>query len=422
MTSPLRILMALDSFIPDTQGGAEQMVHGWSRELAARGNEVWVLAGRTGSSAGLDEEMDGYNARRWSSTRRTFLDGYFSAIQACRRTARRLNAEWTPDIVHCHQGLSAYALLRSGIKAPLVSTFHSPWRDEFNEDAQSREAGFSPIVRPFYRAAAGLKSAWVHQMENKVLSGSEGIAVLSAFSSGCIASAHGISSNQITILPGAIDLERFKPLSEDARESLRRRMGFSGFTILCVRRLVRRMGIDILLQSMVQLSSRVPNLHLVLVGRGSERESLEKMAFDLGVGKNVTFAGFVSDKNLPDYYRAADLYILPTRALEGFGLSTVEALASGLPVVGTPVGATPEILMPLEKGLVARDASPHAITRAALPWITFPSALQGMRVQCRIYAEKNFRWSDSTIALEKFYRDILQKSGESLSIVEGNRQ
>ncbi len=390
------------------------MVHGWSRELAARGHEVRILAGRTGApprELPPDEVRDGYRVARWTSKRRTFWDGYLSAIGACRAAARRINKEWPPDIVHCHQGLSAYGLLRAGIAAPVVCTFHSPWRDEFIEDARSREETLPPAARPLYRLAAFLKKRRVHQMEGRALLGSRAIAVLSAFSRERLAAAHGISPESMNVIPGGVDLERFKPVSGEERARIRSRLGFSGFTILSVRRLVRRMGIDLLLEAMVQICSRVPDVKLIVVGRGAERESLERMANELGVGKAVTFAGFVPDEELPDYYRAADLYILPSRSLEGFGMTTLEALASGLPVVGTPVGATPEILKPLEEGLVAAGTTPRAIAKAAHPWLTFPSALEDMRSRCRGYAESRFRWSDAGEALENLYRDILQDRG-----------
>ncbi len=390
------------------------MVHGWSRELAARGHEVCVLAGRTGAPPGPDEMRDGYRVRRWGSKRRTFGDGYVSAIGACLSAAQKLGEAWRPDIVHCHQGLSAYAVLRAGIAAPFVCTFHSPWRDELTEDAHAREAALSPAIRPLYRLATFVKKARVHQMEGDSLLRSQAIAVLSEFSRERLCAAHGLAPESVKVIPGGIDLERFRPVSDEERGRIRSRLGFSGFTILSVRRLVRRTGVDLLLEAMVQICSRVPDVQLVLAGRGPERESLERMANELGVGRNVTFAGFVADEELPDYYRAADLFVLPSRSLEGFGVSTLEALASGLPVVGTPVGATPEILGPLEKGLVAAEASPRAIAKAAHPWITFPSALRDMRSRCRSYAESRFRWSEAGGALEDLYRSVLQAHGRSL--------
>ncbi len=410
MSRPLRILMVIDSYFPDSQGGAERIVDGWSREMAGKGHEVCVLAGRVGEGSGPDEERGGYRIRRWSSRRRSFGDGYLSAIFACTRAAGKLAEEWRPDIIHCHQGLSAYAALHAGIPAPAVCTFHSPWRDEFIEDALAREETLSPVIRLLYRLIARLKAARIHHMEGDSLIRCRRVAVLSEFSRDRLAGVHGILPAGIDFLRGGIDLDQFSPAQGERRESIRRQLGFDGLTLLTVRRLVRRMGIDLLLKAMVQICSRVPNVRLVVVGTGSEREGLERMANELGIGPSVRFAGFVPDGELPDYYKAADLFILPTRSLEGYGVSTLEALASGTPAVGTPIGATPGILAPLEKGLVAQETSPQGISKAVLPWLVFPSALADIRPRCRSYAEENFRWSDAGDLLEDFYRRVISDS------------
>ncbi|MFC1492093.1 glycosyltransferase family 4 protein [Nitrospinota bacterium] len=409
MRGPLRILMVLDSFFPDSHGGAERMVEGWSRELAARGDEICVLAGRIGTSAGPDERMSGFRIRRWISKRRSFKDGYLSALFACAMAARKLAKEWRPDIVHCHQGLSAYAVSRARIPFPAVYTFHGPWRDEFMEDARAKEETFRPGIRAIYRLATRFKAARIHRMEGDALARSQAVSVMSEFSRDLLVSGHGIFPGSVEIFRGGVDLDHFYPVPDGEREDIRRRLGFTGLTILSVRRLVRRTGIDLLLKAMVQVCSRIPNVSLVLAGKGSERDALERMAGELGLGRAVRFAGFVSEEELPDYYRAADLFILPTRSLEGFGMSTLEALASGTPVVGTPAGATPEILSPLEKGLVAFETSPHGISKAALPWLSFPSALRDLRPRCRQYAETHYRWSDAGSMLRDSYLRVIEK-------------
>jgi glycosyltransferase involved in cell wall biosynthesis len=407
LRGPLRILMVLDSFFPDSQGGAERVVDGWCKELVAMGHEVCVLAGRVGVPTGPDEDAGGYRVRRWTSRRRSFADGYLTAVAACSGAARKLAQEWRPDIVHCHQGLSAYSVLRAGIDAPSVCTFHSPWRDEFLEDAEAREDSLSGPLRPLYRLATKFKAAWIHHMEGDALSRSRSVAVLSRFSRERLEAAHGLKPGSVKIIRAGIDLENFSPVSSTERDNLRRRLGISGLTILSVRRLVRRMGIDLLLEAMLQICSRVPDVHLILVGKGPERKMLEEMAAELGIGSAVRFEGFVSDKVLPDYYRAADLYALPSRSLEGYGMSTLEALASGTPVIGTPAGATPEILEPLEKGLVASETSGSGISKAALPWLVFPSALAELRPRCRSYVEENYGWPEAGRVLDAFYLQVL---------------
>ena len=114
------------------------------------------------------------------------------------------------------------------------------------------------------------------------------------------------------------------------------------------------MGLDNLLGAMAVLKVRRPSALLLIGGAGSLRGALEAQSQALGLSEHVKFLGFVPDAELPRYYQAADVFVLPTRELEGFGLVTVEALACGTPVLGTPVGATPEILRALCPTLVFR--------------------------------------------------------------------
>ena len=110
-----------------------------------------------------------------------------------------------------------------------------------------------------------------------------------------------------------------------------------------------RMGLDRLVAAMPAVVARCPDALLLIGGQGPERERLgQHDRVDLRMENHVRLVGFIPDDALASYYQAADLFVLPTVALEGFGLVTVEALACGTPVVGTPVGATPEILRRLD--------------------------------------------------------------------------
>jgi glycosyltransferase involved in cell wall biosynthesis len=133
---------------------------------------------------------------------------------------------------------------------------------------------------------------------------------------------------------------------------------------------------------------------LALVGSGEIGPQLERAATELRVAERVLFPGRVSDAELLDWYRAADLFVLPTVAYEGFGLATVEALASGTPVVGTAAGATPELLEPLEPRLVARDSEPDSLAAAIADALAFSDA--GFGARCREYAIARFDWDEVT--------------------------
>ena len=132
---------------------------------------------------------------------------------------------------------------------------------------------------------------------------------------------------------------------------------------------------------------------LAVAGAGVMREPLERLAGELGIDDRVTFLGRVPDDDLPHLYAAADLFVLPTVAYEGFGISTVEALAAGTPVVGTPVGATPELLAPLDPALVADGVGPEHLAEAIERGIA--SLATDLPARARAYARSRFGWESA---------------------------
>jgi glycosyltransferase involved in cell wall biosynthesis len=183
---------------------------------------------------------------------------------------------------------------------------------------------------------------------------------------------YGVRREAVTLVPGGVDHRRFVSPTA-AKSDLRRRLRLpaDGPMIITVRRLAARMGLDNLIAAMPAVLQALPaEVHLVVVGQGQLREHLERRVSALGLGGHVHFVGFVSDKALPLYYQAADLFVLPSRSLEGFGLITLEAFSSGLPVVGTPTGATPELLAQVDERLILQGTSPDAIAAGIVRYFT----------------------------------------------------
>ena len=137
--------------------------------------------------------------------------------------------------------------------------------------------------------------------------------------------------------------------------------------------------------------ARVPDALVLIAGTGPLRAELEARVAALGLAHHVRFLGFVPDADLPTAYRAADLTVVPTTALEGFGLITVESLAAGTPCVVTPVGGLGEIIAPLSPQLITAGATKAdvstTIADALLGTIPLPTA-----EQCSAYARRCFDW------------------------------
>jgi glycosyltransferase involved in cell wall biosynthesis len=169
------------------------------------------------------------------------------------------------------------------------------------------------------------------------------------------------------------------------------------------------MGVENLLLSIPDVRSSFPDTLVVVAGRGRLEGELNELVAAKGLADNVSFVGYVDDDDLVRYYQAADLFVLPSLAFEGFGMVTLEALACGTPAVGTPIGATPEILERLAPQLLLAGTEPPAIRRgivAMLEWLSDEAAARGLREQCRRYVESNYGWDLAVDALEETVRGL----------------
>lgn len=134
---------------------------------------------------------------------------------------------------------------------------------------------------------------------------------------------------------------------------------------------------------------------------------LRSLAAELGIADAVTLAGRVTDDDLVRHYQASDLFILPTAAMEGFGISTVEALSTNLPVVGTPAGATPEILRAIDEALLTRDTSADAIADAVTAWLGRREQESGTN-RYRQEVLTKYSWDHVTDLMEDYYEEQLE--------------
>ncbi|HLP03759.1 MAG TPA: glycosyltransferase [Opitutaceae bacterium] len=160
-----------------------------------------------------------------------------------------------------------------------------------------------------------------------------------------LAADYDVPAERMKMVPPGYDDARFFPVSESTRQSIRRRLGFRGPTVLALGRLARNKGYDLLLRAFAVTAARVPDarLHLAIGGESlNEREQsilaeLKTITAELRLEPKIVFGGFIPDAELPDYYRAADQFVLCSR-YEPFGMTAIEAMASGCPTTLTVHG------------------------------------------------------------------------------------
>lgn len=134
-------------------------------------------------------------------------------------------------------------------------------------------------------------------------------------------------------------------------------------TLGIVSRLSREKGIDIMMNALPAIIEHHPDIHLLIVGDGAERENLQEQAEALGISKHIEWAGLQPKKRLPEFYAQMDVVVVPSR-FEGFGLTAIEAMAAGIPIVAADVDGLREVVADGETGLLFESENSDALAKA----------------------------------------------------------
>lgn len=397
----MNLLFVADVSIEKVIGGAERVLYEQTRRLARRGHRVHLITRRLPEHRRASRPIAGVTEIRCAFERSC-------SPVALRRNWRRVRQAWSAlaarqpiDAVNLHHPVTAYGLLgeRTAAAAPWIYTCHSLGFEEY----LSRHPGGGALERLHHRIQALVR----RHVERRVIAACGAVVALSAYTRGKLTRAYRIDDGRVRIIPGGVDVERFRPAPD--KSAVRRRLGVPEgcFLALTVRNLVPRMGIGNLLEAFARAAAADPGLRLWIGGEGPLARPLAERAAALGLGGRVRFTGFIAETELAAHYQAADLFVLPTADLEGFGLVTLEALASGLPVLGTPVGATVEILGRLDRRLLLDDGRPESIAAGILAFRRdgSPNATRAAEwsARCRRFAVEHFSWERGVDALEALF-------------------
>jgi glycosyltransferase involved in cell wall biosynthesis len=377
----MRILVATDQWFPDVLGGVARVAAGTSRGWAAAGHDVVVLAPREdGNNVPEGRPVEGeptvVRALPRGLLPQTLVDPLWT-----RRSAVRVGTKGF-DVLVAHTCTTAWGLLRAHPRLPLLDVFHA---DAAEESRYMRST--APTRRA--RLSASLLEHPLRRLERRTLRDADAVVVLSEFSRRLLTNLAPDAAATALRVPAGIDTNVFTP---DGRDKSRALLGVGPSTrlLFTVRRLVPRMGLEHLVDAAASLSD-LGDVRVAIAGEGPLASDLEVRRRRLGLEGRVELLGRVPDEELPSWYRAADLVVVPSLAHEGFGLVTAEALASGTPVVGSPVGATPELLEPIEPRLVATGTSAAALGDAIRNGLGL--ATRDLRARCREYALANLSWT-----------------------------
>lgn len=383
-----------DNFYPETNSGITESITTIARELASRGHRIHFFAPRysrknfehLGLPFGETDLGPNIQVTRFASFpfntgtengRLVIPFGRVSSVKAFR-----------PDVIHVHLpfGMGLEGLIAAKIlKVPLVGTNHTPV--EFTRK----------LLPPGFRWFAGINLAyntWFYNRCNFVSSPASAMfKEMKGFNAGI---PHRAVSNPLKT-------DFFMPLGD--RAELKKKNGFSEFTLLFIGRLSNEKNVDQLLRAAAELKGKIPSLSVGIASTGPAEQKLRKLTLDLGLKGKVRFLGFLGQEELREAYNAADVFVMPS-TVETQSLSSMEAMLCGLPVVAVHSMGLDEYLKP-EAGFLLAPGDVEGLADKILYLYTNPRE----RLQMGKVARKSVEYlskEDIASEWEKIYEETIR--------------
>ncbi len=187
---------------------------------------------------------------------------------------------------------------------------------------------------------------------------------------------------EIGMIPNGVDVQQFEHTAHTWQPP----------HVVTVGRLVHQKGIDLLFEALAGLNNRP--WQLTIVGAGPRRQILGEMAASMGIGAKVNFVGWKDNEELPPYYQAASIFVLPSRN-EGMPNAVLEAMSSGLPVVASDISGNQELVREGETGFLVPSESPQELRRALARLMDDEGLCQRMGDAGRKLAETDYSWENT---------------------------
>ena len=291
-----------------------------------------------------------------------------------------------PDLLHTQDAEYRPYILRQvlQIDTPLVATVHGVTRLVTSSSDRTR----SLMTANFQRVD------WLIAVSNYVKE---------------VITEYGADSSRLTVIPNGVDIDLFAP-SETSEARARLDLPADRFIVLYTGNLIPAKGVDVLLRACQVNAAKHPNILLIAIGQGPERDNLVKLATDLGIAERVTFAGYKPLSEMPLWYQASDVFVLPSRA-EGFGLSALEAMSCGKPVIVScpPVGEH-DFVWQNRTGLLIDYGHTEELAQALDHMASSPDLVQRLGTEARKLVARDFNWDIIGRKTAQVYLHLLAKA------------
>ena len=329
----MKIAIFSDSFYPELSGITDSITF-LGKALALRGHKIVYFAPRyseknykTSNLAQTEQDL-GANIRviRLPSIPYPFSPNNQGRIAIPIGSGLMAMKQCAPDVIHTQtsMGPGIEAMLSSRLlKIPLVGTNHTPI-SEFMKSSPNWLVQAALNYTSWYYNRCCFVSAPCQSLLDEMKS-------------------HGFNSPSKPV-PNPIDTKAFTPVKDlNEKKDLKNLLGFSNFTILYTGRLAPEKQVDVIVKAVALAAKQIPDISFAATGHGSSEKYLKELTEKLGIQDRVKFLGFVKDQEYPLLYKASDVFVIMSKA-ESQSLSLMDAMLTGLPVIGADARALPEYI------------------------------------------------------------------------------
>ncbi len=378
-------------------GGVERRILETAKHLQ---NDV-AMTVYSGTKAGLRKvtRLNHVTVVPCFSTDKIFPLDNWTFNQTLSRNAGTLKA----DVYETHTA-SGYGLIkalqRRSVKAPIVQTVHGVLADEY---AQAALRGGLTVRQKL----ANLLMWQLAKHEEQAAKKATLIVTISQYSKRKMLQYYDVDAAKVRLVPNGVDTDRFTP--EGDCEKIRQRVKLGNRQmVLFVGRLIPRKGIGYLVEAAKQIVKERKETLFVLVGNGPMRGRLVSDIEAAGLKRSFVFLGDVSEEDLPQIYRCANVFAFPS-IQEGQGIVLLEAQASGKPAVAFNVSGITEAVKDKETGFLVKPNS-NELAQAVLKLLSDASLQEKMGAKGREFVLRELSWDISAKKLLAVYREAIALS------------
>jgi len=399
----MRILHILDHSIPLHSGYTFRTRNILNQQRARGWKTFHVTSPKQGVVESLMEEVDGLTFYRTPPVSGGLsalpIINQYRIISALQKRLHEVVEEVKPDVLHAHSpslnGLAALKVAKQ-FNLPLVYEVRAFWEDAAVDHGTSSEWGLryrlSRASETYLLKRASAVTTICEGLRNEMIE-------------------RGIESKKITVIPNAVDIEKFTEGSE-ADADLKRQLGFDGCKVLgFLGSFYAYEGLSLLISALPTMLAEDDSIRLLLVGGGPQDENLKQQVADLQLQDKVVFTGRVPHEQVQTYYDLVDVLVYPRLPMRLTELVTplkpLEAMAQGKIVVASDVGGHKELIRDRENGYLFESGNEASLASSVLEVLSQQSEWGSVRINGRQYVENERNWATSVANYQPVYSSLV---------------